>query len=132
MWQDHYPGRAGEIVDQLSTDELIALATGDPAKDQGASALGSAGQTVPGAAAETVNVAEKDPYNVASIVLADGPAGLRLRSEYQVEALTAEIFWMALKMAILRSRRSRPERYIISIVPQSQLVLYWHRAGIWI
>ena len=82
--QDHYPGRAGEIVDQLSTDELIALATGDPAKDQGASALGSAGQTVPGAAAETVNVAEKDPYNVASIVLADGPAGLRLRSEYQV------------------------------------------------
>ena len=82
--QDHDPGRAGEIVDQLSTDELIALATGDPAKDQGASALGSAGQTVPGAAAETVNVAEKDPYNVASIVLADGPAGLRLRSEYQV------------------------------------------------
>ena len=82
--QDHYPGKAGEIVDQLSVDELIALATGDPAKDQGASALGSAGQTVPGAAAETVTVAEKDPYNVASIVLADGPAGLRLRSEYQV------------------------------------------------
>ena len=82
--QDHYPGRAGEIVDQLSIDELIALATGDPAKDQGASALGSAGQTVPGAAAETVNVAEKDSYNVASIVLADGPAGLRLRSIYQV------------------------------------------------
>lgn len=46
--QDQYPGRAGEIVDQLSTEELIALATGDPAKDQGASALGSAGQTVPG------------------------------------------------------------------------------------
>ena len=41
--QDQYPGRAGEIVDQLSTEELIALATGDPAKDQGASALGSAG-----------------------------------------------------------------------------------------
>lgn len=82
--QDQYPGRAGEIVDQLATEELIALATGDPAKDQGASALGSAGQTVPGAAAETVTVAEKAPYYVASIVLADGPAGLRLRSEYQV------------------------------------------------
>lgn len=82
--QDQYPGRAGEIVDQLSTEELIALATGDPAKDQGASVLGSAGQTVPGAAAETVTVAEKAPYYVASIVLADGPAGLRLRSEYQV------------------------------------------------
>ena len=82
--QDQYPGRAGEIVDQLSTEALIALATGDPSKDQGASALGSAGQTVPGAAAETVTVAEKAPYYVASIVLADGPAGLRLRSEYQV------------------------------------------------
>lgn len=75
--QDQYPGRAGEIVDQLSTEELIALATGDPAKDQGASALGSAGQTVPGAAAETVTVAEKAPYYVASIVLADGPAAGR-------------------------------------------------------
>lgn len=91
---DSYPGKAGEIVDSLSVDQLIALATGDPAKDQNAddpktkshnsNALGSAGQTVPGAAAETVTAAAADPWNVASIVLADGPAGLRLRETYEV------------------------------------------------
>ncbi|MFR5117135.1 MAG: glycoside hydrolase family 3 C-terminal domain-containing protein [Eubacterium sp.] len=70
--QDQYPGRAGEIVDQLSTEELIALATGDPAKDQGASALGSAGQTVPGAAAETVTVARK-----SSVLCGEHRAGRR-------------------------------------------------------
>lgn len=81
---DTFPGRAGEIIDSLSEDQLVALATGDPGKDQGASALGSAGQTVPGAAAETVTAAEAEPWNVASIVLADGPAGLRLRKTYEV------------------------------------------------
>lgn len=91
---DSYLGNAGTIVDALSQDQLVALATGDPAKDQNADdpntkahnsdALGSAGQTVPGAAAETVSVAAADPWNVASIVLADGPAGLRLRETYEV------------------------------------------------
>ncbi|MCD8217772.1 MAG: glycoside hydrolase family 3 C-terminal domain-containing protein [Clostridiales bacterium] len=80
----HYPGKAGEIVDSLSVEQLIALATGDPGKDQEGTALGSAGQTVPGAAAETATAAEADPWNVASIVLADGPAGLRLRQTYEV------------------------------------------------
>ncbi|MCD8323907.1 MAG: glycoside hydrolase family 3 C-terminal domain-containing protein, partial [Clostridiales bacterium] len=82
--EDHYPGKAGEIVDSLSVDQLIALATGDPVRNQMESALGSAGQTVPGAAAETVNAMAEKPWDVASIVLADGPAGLRLRQSYEV------------------------------------------------
>ncbi|MCD8148122.1 MAG: glycoside hydrolase family 3 C-terminal domain-containing protein [Clostridiales bacterium] len=83
--EEHYPGKAGEIVESLSIDQLVALATGDPARGQGESAaLGSAGQTVPGAAAETVTAAAADPWNVASIVLADGPAGLRLCQDYEV------------------------------------------------
>lgn len=73
---------AQRITDSLSKDQLIAFATGDVNKGQ--NALGSAGQTVPGSAAETTSIAEDDPWNVASIVLADGPAGLRLRKEYQV------------------------------------------------
>lgn len=75
-------GEALDIVNSLTTDQLIALATGDPSMGQG-SALGSAGQTVPGAAAETVKAAEAE--GVASIVLADGPAGLRLNQKYQVK-----------------------------------------------
>ena len=53
-------------------------------KDQ-SNALGSAGISVPGSAAETPLVAAKEPWNVASIALADGPAGLRLKKEYQVD-----------------------------------------------
>ena len=41
--------------------------------------------SVPGSAAETPLVAAEEPWNVASIALADGPAGLRLKKEYQVE-----------------------------------------------
>ena len=77
------PGRAGELAETLSEEQLIALATGDPGKGQG-SALGSAGITVPGAAAETSDTAIGEPWNIAGIVLADGPAGLRLNQTYQV------------------------------------------------
>lgn len=79
---DELPGKAGEITESLSLDQLVAFATGDI--NSGQSELGSAGQTVPGAAAETVSAAAMDPWNVASIVLADGPAGIRLKQSYQV------------------------------------------------
>lgn len=78
-------GQAGEIVEQLSTEQLIHLACGEPSRGQESSALGSAGVSIPGSAAETSSVAAEDPWNVASIVLADGPAGIRLHQTYQVE-----------------------------------------------
>lgn len=133
--QDQYPGRAGEIVDQISTEELIALATGDPAKDQGASALGSAGQTVPGAAAETVTVAEKSSvlcgeHRAGQTARRDCVCVVSIRSEKTAVSM-AEIFWMDLKTDILRSRRNRRESYIISIALQFRWEHCWRRAGIW-
>ena len=84
---DYDMGSAGEdeaaqIVKTLSTEQLIQLATGDPGKGQG-SALGSAGITVPGSAGETSSCALEQ--GSANIVLADGPAGLRLNQHYYVK-----------------------------------------------
>lgn len=79
---DFVPKEAAAFVDTLSTEQLIALASGDPGKAQGGN-LGAAGISVPGSAGETNGCAADK--NLASIVLADGPAGLRLMKHYNVE-----------------------------------------------
>ena len=70
-----------DFVNTLSEEELIDLAAGDPGKAQGGN-LGAAGISVPGSAGETHRCAIDK--GLASIVLADGPAGLRLMKYYHV------------------------------------------------
>ena len=60
------PAEARKFVDTLSTEKLVALASGDPGKGQGSN-LGSAGISVPGSAGETNNCALED--GVPGIVL---------------------------------------------------------------
>lgn len=79
-WQLTDP-EAAKFVDSLSVEELINLAAGDPGKAQGGN-LGAAGISVPGSAGETHRCAIEK--GLASIVLADGPAGLRLMKYYNV------------------------------------------------
>ena len=79
---EELPGKAGKIVESLSVDQLALLATGDPGRAQG-NALGSAGISVPGAAAETSPCASEEPWNVTTIALVDGPAGLRITQKYK-------------------------------------------------
>ena len=76
------PGdEAAEITSGLSEDQLILLAVGDPGSGQGSN-LGAAGISVPGSAGETSSCAAGQ--GVKAIVLADGPAGLRLSQNYVV------------------------------------------------
>ncbi len=70
------------FVDSLQLEQLIQLATGNLSKAQDSN-LGAAGNSVPGSAAETSKCAQEQ--GLASIVLADGPAGLRLSRTYPVE-----------------------------------------------
>lgn len=74
-------------VNALSEEQLIRLVTGDPGKGQGM--VGAAGNVVPGSAAQTSSCAEDK--GVASIVLADGPAGLRLTKVYNVKDGAAQM-----------------------------------------
>lgn len=76
-----YSAEARAFVDTLTTDQLVCLAAGDPGKAQGGN-LGAAGISVPGSAGETHHCAVEQ--GLASIVLADGPAGLRLMKYYHV------------------------------------------------
>ena len=72
---------AARIVNGLTLEQMILLSTGVVGGDSGSN-LGSAGVSVPGSAGETSSAAME--YGIPNIVLADGPAGLRLNQEYFV------------------------------------------------
>lgn len=86
-----------ETVENLSVEQLIQLVTGEFSASQsgdvqveeqqtdesGNSEIGAAGIHVPGAAAETSACAKEE--GIDSVVLADGPAGLRLIKVYYTD-----------------------------------------------
>ena len=63
-------------------EDLIPLLYGNIT--QNTSMLGSAGCHVPGSAGETAETLE-EKYGIRSLVMADGPAGLRLRQSYEAD-----------------------------------------------
>ncbi len=76
--------QAEQIVNALTEEELIAVTVG-ALDSQNQGIIGAAGKSVPGAAAETTSIFKGEPHYLAGIVLADGPAGLRLHQSYQVK-----------------------------------------------
>lgn len=72
---------AEKIVSKLDMEQCIRLAIGETANSHGEN-LGASGITVPGAAGETSSCAVE--MGIPNIVLADGPAGLRLNQVYHV------------------------------------------------
>lgn len=76
------PGYIKDTISKLSEKQLIQLVMGE-ISEKGKCNLGSAGITVPGSAAQTSMCAQE--YGIQSVVLADGPAGLRLNPKYQVK-----------------------------------------------
>lgn len=79
---------ASRLVDALTDEQLVLLSCGDPIKGQSEvstqeNALGSVAASVPSSAAETSTAALEQ--GVANIILADGPAGLRLTQTYYIK-----------------------------------------------
>lgn len=79
------------LASELPVEELISLLYGNIT--DGASTLGSAGIHVPGSAGETTGRLE-EKYGKRSLIMADGPAGLRLSQSYEVDRETDTIYGM--------------------------------------
>ena len=75
----------------IPTEELIPLLYGNIT--QGTSTLGSAGKRVPGSAGESSEALEAK-YNIRSLIMADGPAGIRLRQSYEVNREDDSVYGM--------------------------------------
>lgn len=85
-WADNRPNQHSEIREQLkafSDEELAYLCVGGFVEEGSKSVIGNAGIKVAGAAGETTSrFLDK---NIHSLVMADGPAGLRLSRQYGVD-----------------------------------------------
>lgn len=78
-----------QTATEQSVWELIPLLYGNIT--QGASTLGCSGIRVPGSAGETTEALE-EKYGIRSLIMADGPAGLRLRQSYEVDKKTDTVY----------------------------------------
>ncbi|HEX3022971.1 MAG TPA: glycoside hydrolase family 3 C-terminal domain-containing protein [Lachnospiraceae bacterium] len=81
--------KEAKIVNVESTDKLIPLLYGNIT--DGTSTLGAAGIRVPGSAGETTHTLWEE-FGVRPLVMADGPAGLRLQQNYEVDRKTDTVY----------------------------------------
>ncbi|MBR1660033.1 MAG: glycoside hydrolase family 3 C-terminal domain-containing protein [Oscillospiraceae bacterium] len=80
--------RAKQIVESMTEDEKIRMVVGAPSAMSG-DVIGSAANTLPGAAGETVGY---EKYGVSNMILADGPAGIRIQLRYEIDPATGEVY----------------------------------------
>lgn len=96
--QDHFPDRVltmedvkrgditlEDLVAQLSVEELANLCVGTERLDDDANVVGCASDRVIGAAGETWSELEES-RKIPTLILADGPAGLRLQPHFKITA----------------------------------------------
>ena len=80
--------RSAYATEQM-TEDLLPLLYGNIAETT--STLGAAGIRVPGTAGETTE-GLLDKYGISSLIMADGPAGIRLQQHYEVDRATDTVY----------------------------------------
>lgn len=113
--EDHVSELAKEIASKMSDEELTAMLMGEITKGQDNiidNELVQTGIYVPGAAGET-SCRFEEKYGIPAISMADGPAGLRLLTHYDVDQKTGLIYGQgildALEGGVLARERQRED-----------------------
>ncbi len=96
------PLHSADELESLTDEELAYLNTGnfDP-KGGHLSVIGDASKTVAGAAGESTSMLQEK--GIKNLILADGPAGLRLAKEYYVDKKGTHSVKLALPESMLKS-----------------------------
>lgn len=93
---------------EQTTEELIPLLYGNISETT--STLGAAGVKVPGSAGETTE-ALYDKYGIPVLVMADGPAGIRLQQSYEVDRETDSVYAVGVLGALENGFLGNRERH---------------------
>ena len=132
-----------DLTEQLTIEELISLCVGTArGGDEESSTIGAASRSCPGAAGETTSklLASR---NIHNIILADGPAGLRLSPAFMVDN-DQNVVWQepALGsgfMDLLQPAKEKPllkdavlhYQYCTGIPTATLLAQTWDQEAIW-
>ncbi len=79
--------KAAEIASRMTLHEKACFVVGARSEMAGV-IVGTQAKSIPGAAGETVTL---EKYGVPGMVLADGPAGVRINPDYEIDPETGEI-----------------------------------------
>lgn len=99
---------ARELAYSLPARELLPLLLGEISRGQGT--IGAAGIRVPGSAGETSG-AFQESLGLAPVVMADGPAGLRLTRRYEADPGSGEVYDPGFIAAVEHGLFARPEEH---------------------
>ena len=73
-----------ELVAQLTVEEMADLCVGTERLEEGGNVIGSSSACVPGATGDTTS-ALIEKRKIPNLILADGPAGLRLQTHFKTD-----------------------------------------------